>query len=60
MKTYITTIEELKGKPKSELTAMFKKAAEIAATAARQSLEREAASRTMTNICRCLTLQNGP
>lgn len=60
MKTYITTIEELKGKTKSELSAMFKRAAEIAATAARQSPEREAARRTMQNIRHCLTLKNGP
>lgn len=60
MKTYITTIEELKGKPKSELTAMFKKAAEIAATAARQSPERDSARRAMRNIRYCLTLHDGP
>lgn len=60
MKTYITTIEELKGKPKSELTAMFKNAAEIAATAALQSPEREAAGRTMMNVRYCLTLHDGP
>ena len=60
MKTYITTIEELNGKPRSELNATFRKAAEIAASAARQSPEREAARQTMENVRRCLTRFDGP
>ncbi len=60
MKTYITTIEELKGKTRRELNAVFKKAAEIASTAAPQSQERDAAVRTMKQVRLCLTRHDGP
>ena len=60
MKTYITTIEELKGKTRSELNAIFKDAAEVAAAAAHQSAEKEAANRTMENVRRCLRQRDGP
>jgi hypothetical protein len=60
MKTYITTIEELQGKTRSELNAIFKDAAQVAATAALHSAEKEAAKRTMENIRRCLIQRDGP
>ena len=60
MKTYITTIEELKGKTRRELNAIFKKAAEVAAIADGSAPEKLAARRTMENVCRCLNRLDGP
>ena len=60
MKTYITTIEELKGKTRRELNAIFKKASEVAGTARRQSPEKEAAKRTLDNVRRSLNRLDGP
>lgn len=54
MKTYITTIEELKGKPKSELNVIFRKAAEIAVSDKVSPQEREAAKLTVENVRRNL------
>lgn len=48
------TIEELKQKSPRELHAIFRKAAEIAATDIRPAQERKAAKRTMENVRRCL------
>lgn len=50
MKNYIPTIEELQGIAKSELSAMFRKAAEIASDPQRDPIERMKANRTMENI----------
>lgn len=50
MKSYITTIEELKGKPKSELNVIFRKAVEAVASDKVSPLEREAAKRTVDNV----------
>lgn len=50
MKNYIPTIEELQGIAKSELSVMFRKAAEIACDAQREPTERAAAKKTMENI----------
>ncbi len=55
MKSYITTIEELKGKPKSELNVIFRKAVEAVASDKVSSLEREAAKRTLQNVKRIIT-----
>ena len=54
MKSYITTIEELKGKPKSELNVIFRKAAEIAVSDKVSPQEREAAKLTVENVRRNL------
>ncbi|BBJ23055.1 hypothetical protein [Candidatus Nitrotoga sp. AM1P] len=50
MKTYITTMEELQGKPVSELHAIFRKAAEIAYAENNLPLERDTAKRTIENV----------
>ena len=50
MKSYITTIEELKGKPKSELNVIFRNAVEAVASDKVSPLEREAAKRTVDNV----------
>ena len=60
MKTYITTIEKLKGKPRSELNAIFRKAADIAVASASTSLERGAAERTLNCVRRCLDRLDRP
>ena len=60
MKTYITTIEELTGKTRRELNAIFKKAADIAAETASQASERGAAKRTLHDVRRCLNRLDGP
>ena len=54
MKSYITTIEELNGKPKSELNVIFRKAAEVVASDKVSPQEREAAKRTVQNIKRII------
>ena len=54
MKSYITTIEELKGKPKSELNVIFRKVAEIAVSDKVSPQEREAAKLTVENVRRNL------
>ncbi len=55
MKSYITTIEELKGKPKSELNAIFRKAAEVVASGKVSPQARKDAKRTVENIRRILS-----
>lgn len=60
MKTYITTIEELKGKTRRELNAIFKKAAEVAATVERESPAKKAAIQTLENVRRSLKRFDGP
>ena len=60
MKSYIHTIEELQGIAKSELSVIFRKAAEVAADAKREPTERAAAKKTMENIRRRLNVPNGP
>ena len=60
MKTYITTIEELKSKTRRELNAIFKKASEVAATVGRESPEKEAALRTLEGVRRSLNRFDGP
>lgn len=52
MKSYITTIEELKGKPKSELNVIFRKAAEVAVSENVSPQERKAAKQTVENVRR--------
>jgi len=49
MKTYITTIEELLGKPKSELHTIFRHASQIAQRGGIAS-DRAAALTTMQNV----------
>ena len=53
MKSYIHTIEELQGLAKSELSVIFRKAAEVACDAKREPTERAAANKTMENVRRC-------
>ena len=50
MKNYIPTIEELRGIAKSELSVMFRRAAEIAADENRDPMQRAAARQTMENV----------
>lgn len=59
MKTYITTIDELKGKPRSELNAIFKRAAEVASAVGSQASEKDAAKRTLDNVRRSLNRLDG-
>lgn len=54
MKRYITTIEELKGKPKSELNVIFRKAVEVAASDKVSPHVRKAAKLTVENVRRNL------
>lgn len=54
MNTYVPTIEELNRQPKSELCAMFRHAASVAASAQRPAQERAAAQKALENIQRCL------
>lgn len=54
MKTYITTMEELQGKPVNELHAIFRKSAEIAYAENNLPLERDTAKRTIENVRRVL------
>ena len=54
MKSYITTIEELKGKPKSELNVIFRKASEVVASDKVSPQECEDAKRTLENVRRNL------
>lgn len=54
MKTYITTMEELQGKPVSELHAIFRKATEIAYAENSLPLERDTAKMTIENVRRVL------
>jgi len=60
MKSYIHTIEELQGIAKSELSVIFRKAAEVAADAKREPTERAAAKKTMENIRRQLAQRPAP
>ena len=60
MKNYIPTIEELQGIAKSELSVMFRKAAEVAADENREPTERVAAKQTMEIIHRRLNVPGGP
>ena len=61
MKTYITTIEELKGKTRCELDAIFRKAAEIACSAGSAAAEKEAARQTIELVRRSLLVRfDGP
>lgn len=60
MKHYIPTIEELQGIAKSELSVMFRKAAEVACDAQREPAERAAAKKTMENIRCRLNVPKGP
>lgn len=55
-----STIDELKHKPVRELHAIFRKAAQVAATPEVSPQERKAAEQTMTNIRRTLTRPTGP
>lgn len=52
MKNYIPTIEELQGIAKSKLSAMFRKASEVAADENREPQERAAAKQTMAVVRR--------
>ena len=60
MKNYIPTIEELQGVAKSELSVMFRRAAEVAADANRDPTERAAAKKTMEHIRHHLTQRLAP
>ena len=60
MKNHIPTIEELLDKPASELRAIFRKASALAEDGTRPAQEREAASRTVENVRRCLRRSPGP
>lgn len=60
MKSYIHTIEELQGIAKSELSVMFRKAAEIACDEQRDPIERAAAKKTMETIRRRMIVPKGP
>ena len=60
MKNYIPTIENLHGIAKSELSVMFRKAAEVAADENREPTERVAANQTMEIIHRRLNVPGGP
>lgn len=59
MKNYTPTIEELLGKPASELRAIFRKASAVADDETRPAQEREAAFRTVENVRRCLRRSPG-
>lgn len=50
MKNYIPTIEELQFVATSELSVIFRKAAEVAADENRDPTERAAAKQTMENV----------
>jgi hypothetical protein len=54
MKNHIPTIEELLSRPKRELDAIFRKAADIAIDAKQTSQAREAAAKTLENVRTCL------
>lgn len=60
MKNYIPTIEELQGIAKSQLSAMFRKAAEVAADENRDPTDRAAAKQTMENVRRHLAQSPAP
>lgn len=60
MKSYIHTIEELQSIAKSELSVIFRKAAEVARDAKREPRERTAAKKTMENIRRQLAQRPAP
>jgi len=60
MKNYIPTIEELQGIEQSELSVVFRKAAEVAADENRDPTERAAATRTIENVRRCLMRSPAP
>ncbi len=60
MNNYTPTIEELQSIAKSELSVMFRKAAEVAADEDRDPKERVAAKQTMEIIHRRLNVPNGP
>ena len=60
MKNYIPTIEELQSVERSELSVMFRKAAEVAADENREPTERVAAEQTMEIIHRRLNVPSGP
>ncbi|MEQ1686156.1 MAG: hypothetical protein ABL916_21110 [Burkholderiaceae bacterium] len=60
MKSYIHTIEELQGVAKSELSVMFRKAAEVAADEKRDPSERAAAKQTMENVRGRMSSPTGP
>lgn len=55
MENYIPTVEALQYFTKSELSVMFRKAAEVAADANREPTERAAAKQTMENVRHHLT-----
>ena len=52
MNSNVPTIEELKGKPKSELQAIFRKASAVANSANAPKPERIAARKTLDNLHR--------
>lgn len=60
MKNYIPTIEELQGRPTSELHAIFRKAAEVAADENRDPTERAAAKQTIENVRHHLAQRPAP
>ena len=60
MKNYIPTTEELQSIAKSELSIMFRKAAEVAADANRDPTERAAAKQTMENVRHYLAQRPAP
>lgn len=60
MKTYIPTIEELNGKTRRYLEAIFRQAAEVADNAKAEPMQRAAAMQTMENVRRCLTKHPEP
>lgn len=59
-KTYVPTVEELLTKPKRELDAVFRKAAEMAGDPTCGCELRAAATTTMENVRRCLIKRDGP
>lgn len=60
MKSYITTIEELKGKPVSELHTIFGKASQIAWSEKHLPHEQELAKLTIENIRYVLQSRKAP
>lgn len=60
MKNYIPTIEELLRLPKRELDAIFRKAASVASDTTQAPQAREAATKTVENVRRCLPRAPAP
>lgn len=54
MNDYIPTIEELLGKRARELSAIFRKASNIASDRNRPTQDRVAAAKTVENVRRCV------